>query len=295
MSTVGIVIVNYNGAKYQNDCIKSLYDMDYDSFEIIVVDSGSKDNSIQMLRDVYPKVHVLEMNDNIGVAAGNNVGIKYSIELGTEYTLLLNNDVEVDKELLTILMQNADKTTAVVPKIYYYEPKDVLWYAGGELGWEKELASHRGYGKKDIGEFDEMREITYAPTCCMLIHNSIFEKVGMIDETIFMYYDDTDFCVRMYEAGIKLLYCPKAKLWHKVSSSSGGQESKITIYYMYRNQLYYMHKYRKKIKMKYRIYFMMVAAYFFVTFPWKCKNNRYILVAYIDYFLGRMGRKEFGK
>lgn len=76
MAKVGIVIVNYNGEKYQNNCIKTLYKMDNQDFEIIVVDSGSKDKSIQLLREAYPKVHVLEQGDNVGVAVGNNIGIE---------------------------------------------------------------------------------------------------------------------------------------------------------------------------------------------------------------------------
>ena len=81
MAKVGIVIVNYNGEKYQNDCMKSLYMMVNQDFEVIVVDSASKVNSISLLRESYPNVHILEQKDNVGVAVGNNIGIEYSISL----------------------------------------------------------------------------------------------------------------------------------------------------------------------------------------------------------------------
>ena len=102
--SVGIVIVNYNGEAYQNECIKSLYQMKYSNFKIIVVDSGSTDNSLIILKEQFPEVIVLEQFDNVGVAKGNNIGINYSIKLGMNYTLLLNNDTEVDSLLLSKLV-----------------------------------------------------------------------------------------------------------------------------------------------------------------------------------------------
>jgi Predicted glycosyltransferases len=294
MAKLGIVIVNYNGEKYQNDCIRSLYSMNYQNFEIIVVDSASKDQSIALLKKEFPNVHILEEHDNVGVAVGNNIGIRYSVSLNTEYTLLLNNDVELHSELISELLQKADSDTIVVPKIYYYEPNNLLWFAGGKLLWNKGSAMHVGIHEEDRGQYDKEILITYAPTCCMLIHNRIFERIGMIDEKMFMYYDDTDLCARMQENGIRLLYVPTAKMWHKVSSSSGGENSKLNVYYMFRNQLYFMKKHKNMLIFPARLYALSRAGAKYLLSPFRCKNDKYILEAYKDYFVGKMGRKDFG-
>ena len=293
MAKVGIVIVNYNGEKYQNDCMKSLYMMDNQDFEVIVVDSASKDNSISLLRESYPNVHILEQKNNVGVAVGNNIGIEYSISLGTEYTLLLNNDIEVDSKLLGELLKASQKARVVVPKIYYYDPHNLLWFAGGKLDWKKGSAVHLGIHEEDHGQYNKAKKIDYSPTCCMLIENSVFKDVGKMDEKLFMYYDDTDFCAKLSEKNITILYEPKAFMWHKVSSSSGGENSKVNVYYMFRNQLYYMKKHHNKCPWYSWIYAISRAGAKYVLHGIRCQNDKYIAVAYADYLRHKMGRKDF--
>ena len=292
MEKVGVVIVNYNGEKYQNDCIESLYKMTYTNIEIIVVDSGSNDNSIDLLRENYPRVHILEQKENVGVAVGNNIGIKYSIKLGTNYTLLLNNDVVVDKNLLEILVRESEGKKVVVPKIYYYHPNNMIWYAGGELVFRKGTGIHYGFKKLEDDKYNEKRQITYAPTCCMLIPNYVFNRIGFIDEKVFMYFDDTDFCLRMYKAGIELWYIPEAKMWHKVSSSSGGEDSPIAVYYNTRNRFYFMKKHSEYIPHLVMLYILISSIVQYIISPVRCKNDKYIKDAIIDYYRGNMGRKD---
>ena len=288
-----IVIINYNGAKYQNDCIKSIKAMDYDNLFTVVVDSNSSDNSIELLKRDYEDVIVLQQLDNCGVAKGNNIGIKYCLEKNADYIMLLNNDVVLDKELMIALLAEADEKTVTVPKIYYYEPNNVIWYAGGEINWKKGDTIHYGINDMDSMEFDTEQNVNYAPTCCMLINSKVFGKVGFMDEKVFMYYDDTDFCVRLIENEIGIKYVPRAKMWHKVSSSVGGQNSKLQVYYMVRNGLYFRHKYKKKFGILSQVYVNMKNIIKFIIHPFRCPNNVMIIEGYKDYFRGRMGRKEF--
>ena len=292
MAKVGIVIVNYNGEKFQNDCIESLKKMDCKDFEIIVVDSGSTDKSIEMLRKEYTDVHILEQNKNVGVAVGNNIGINFSIKLGTEYTLLLNNDVEVDDKLLSILLENANENTVTVPKIYYFNPSDKLWFAGGRMNWKKATGEHIGLGEKDFGQYDISCYIDYSPTCCMLIHNSVFNKVGKMDESTFMYFDDTDFCVRLIDNGYKIRYISSAKMWHKVSSSSGGEKSKSFVYYNTRNHFYFVDKYVNHIKNITKISIRVKYFAKLIISPVRYKNEKYIFKAYKDYKKRIKGRVD---
>lgn len=288
---IGIVIVNYNGEKYQNDALKTIYDSSYDNLEVIIVDSGSKDRSIELAKEAYPKVHYLLQNENVGVAKGNNIGIKYAInELNVEYVLLLNNDIELEKDTIRYLIENASSNTITVPKIYYYEPHDMLWFAGGAMVWHKGESEHWGNFETDCGKYDEQKEITYSPTCCMLIHKDVFEKVGFIDETVFMYFDDTDFCARVNKEGIKILYVPKSIMWHKVSSAGGGSDSKVQVYYMTRNKLYYMNKHKEELKFPARLFTYSKFIVKYLISPVYKKNDKYIMKAWKDYRKGNMGR-----
>lgn len=292
MEKVGVVIVNYNGEEYQNDCIESLYQMTYTNIEIIVVDSGSNDNSIGLLKEKYPKIYILEQKDNVGVAVGNNIGIRYSIKLGTSYTLLLNNDVVVEKELLEKLVRQSQGEKVVVPKIYYYHPDNMLWYAGGKIVFRKGTAIHYGIKELDHGQYNKKEKINYAPTCCMLIPNYVFDKVGFFDEKIFMYFDDTDFCLRMYKMKIELWYIPEAKMWHKVSSSSGGEDSPISVYYSTRNRFYFIKKHSEYMSYFVMLYVLLINIIQYIISPFRCKNDKYIKDAIIDYYRGNMGRKD---
>lgn len=288
---IGIVIVNYNGEKYQNDALRTIYDSTYQNFDVIIVDSASKDRSIELAKKEYPEVHYLLQEDNVGVAAGNNIGIKYAINnLDCEYVLLINNDIELDKNNLSELVKKADESTITVPKIYYNNPKDMIWFAGGEMYWNKGESGHIGNFETDHGQYDEERIIGYAPTCCMLIHRAVFEKIGYIDETVFMYFDDTDLCVRMNDAGFKIKYVPTALMWHKVSSSGGGMDSKVYVYYNFRNKFYFMEKYKDRLVFPAKLFTYTKLLAKFVLSPVYKKNDKFILKAWKDYKAGRMGR-----
>lgn len=285
---VGIVLVNYNGENFQYDCIKTIKDMNYKNYEIIIVDNDSKDDSIKIVKENFPDVIIIETSENNGVAKGNNIGIREAIKRNCEYILLLNNDTEVDVDMLTQLLKKASENTMVTCKMYYYKPSNMIWCAGGKLNWSRGTTIHFGEGEIDNGQFDDGKYIEYTPTCCLLIHKNIFQKVGLMDEKYFMYYDDTDFLVRCNNKGIKTWYEPNAKLWHKVSSSSGGALSKISIYYGDRNRLYFIDKYyNKKLK---------VLTFFYISryIKWiKNKNIKEISKKAIDdYKNNRMFRQD---
>ena len=289
---VGIVIVNYNGLKFQNDAIRSIKEQTYKNCEIIVVDNASTDGSVEVLLEEFSDVKVIQTGDNLGVAAGNNIGIQYALEQGVEYIMLLNNDILLDKNLIQILLEKASEDIITIPKIYYYDKKKMIWSAGGYVDWKKGIPYHIGVNCIDRDTFSKEKYVEIAPTCCMLIHRKVFRKVGKMDERYFMYFDDTDFCVRALEKGVKILYVPTAVMWHKVSSSSGGEKSKICQYYIQRNLLYFMDKYRKKIEEDKWNYIRTRIKYIIMNYSTN-KNLVYGLLGFLDYFRGRMYRKDF--
>ena len=287
---VGIVIVNYNGAKFQNECIRSIFETGFPFYKIIIVDNGSTDGSMEMLNE-FPddKVEKIYCNENFGVAKGNNIGIERSISLGCTHSLLLNNDTFIPPDFFDKFIGSLGKGDYVaVPKIYFYN-SDLFWYAGGAFSKFKCNSYHMFYkeqeGKQKIPEFCD-----YAPTCCMLIDNTVFDKIGLMDENYFLYFDDTDFCFRLKLAGISIRLVKDASIYHKVSLSSGGENSIITVYYGNRNRFYFHNKFKK--------YFSVFSGFFirstrllkYLKGCIKKDNNRLIKTAIKDYKAGKMGR-----
>lgn len=278
---VGIVIINYNGEKFQNDCIKSLFAQTYQDFKIIVIDNGSTDNSMKLL-EAFNDDRIIKIynGDNFGVAKANNIGIKESVALGCTYTLLLNNDTVLEPKMLEYMVNKQELVAS--PKIYYYGTNKI-WYFGGKINKFKGTITHFYYQqeKYEINDYT-----TYAPTCCLLINNRVFEKTGLFDEEYFLYYDDVDFCYQLEKNNIKIALVNDAVLYHKVSLSSGGENSRTAIYYNNRNRYYFIEKMHGIEKVLSKIYTNLTRLIV-------RENKDIIKLAKKDFKTNKMGRKEW--
>ena len=243
-STIGVVTVLYNSAPVLPGFILSLQSQTYSRWTLYAVDNASEDNAVEMLRGSEQRTVVIENGANLGVAEGNNIGIRAATRDGCQFVLLLNNDTEFDADLFARLLEAlADSNCDMIaPKINYFDHPDTIWAAGGNfeahLGYR---IQHRGMDQPDDGSFDQQCRISYAPTCCVLIRAEVFERVGLMDAQYFVYGDDVDFMYRAMMAGITMLYLPTARLLHKVHSSTGGSSS-FTLYYCTRNRIYFLRK-----------------------------------------------------
>jgi hypothetical protein len=226
---VFIILVNWNGKAVTLDCLDSLATISYKSFRIVVVDNASTDGSVQAIRERHgDDVIVLEQRENLRFAGGNNIGIKYALEQGAKMLCLLNNDTTVDSEFLSHLVNRIeanDKIGMVAPKIYYHDEPHRIWFAGGEISMWTGTMKHTGIRENDNGQHDVSREIDYSTGCCILTRREVVEKVGMFDESFFMYGEDADWSMRVRRAGYSIVYEPKARVWHKLSVASGGHLS----------------------------------------------------------------------
>ncbi len=243
---IGLVTVTYNSAEVIPGFMESLQAQGYQNWLLIAVDNKSRDSSVNLLQNYNEsRVLIIENKENLGVAAGNNQGIQKSIESGCDYVVLINNDTEFGVNLLSDLLRNICdlKCDMVVPKMYYFEPKNRLWFAGGSfrklLFWQ---INHFGLDQTDSGKFDNVKPITYAPTCCVIMPVGLFKKVGFMDEQYFVYYDDVDFFIRANRANCLTYYVPQIEIFHKVSSLSGGSESEFGLYMQSRNSILFLRK-----------------------------------------------------
>ena len=243
---VGVVTVTYNSAGVLPDFLRCIAEQSHSNFLLFAIDNASTDQTIHILNECSDsRLRVIANPDNRGIAAGNNQGIRAALEAGCFTILLINNDIESDSELIRLL-DEAIATHQVemsCPKIMYYDAPDRIWAAGGKFEpWAGYRALHLGEGEVDRGQHDRARLVTYGPTCCVLIKKEVFDRVGLMDERYFVYSDDADFMYRAMKAGVKLIYRPEAKLFHKVGSLTGGAESAFQIQYGTRNRAYFLLK-----------------------------------------------------
>lgn len=246
---IAIILVNYNGFDDSVACVRSILSSEYTNYRIILVDNGSRDQE-KILRNEFLNTNadIVISEKNLGFSGGNNIGIQYAQEkYDPEYFLLLNNDTVIVENTLSNLMSHSnlvEKTGLVTGKIYYYSNPETTWYAGGIFNFNTGIADQPLLGTGETYSKNGCVEVTFATGCVMLLHKSVIDEVGLLDEEYFLYAEDTDYCCRIMQAGYKLIYVPSAVIYHKVSASTGNQSS-LQQYYMMRNNCYIIKKYCK--------------------------------------------------
>ncbi|MBD2201303.1 glycosyltransferase family 2 protein [Calothrix sp. FACHB-1219] len=243
---VGVVTVTYNSSDVIDEFMDSMLKQTHKDYILYIIDNASADATLSKLSHYDDsRIVVVPNRENLGVAEGNNQGIKASLKHSCEHVLLINNDTVFEPELIEKLIAGLTEYDCqmVVPKMMYHEAPQLIWCAGGYfIPYKAYAGDHYGINQRDLGQYNQAKQITYSPTCCILINKQVFNLIGYMDEKYFVYYDDTDFCLRAMKAGLKLFYLPCAVLFHKVSSLTGGVESPFTIRYMHRNRVYYIRK-----------------------------------------------------
>jgi GT2 family glycosyltransferase len=204
---------------------------------VLVVDNGSTDGSGARLAAEFPEIELLSLDSNRMFAGGNNAGLRLALERGDDAIMLLNNDTEADpglyERLLLALAQNPG-AGAVAPLIYYAPPGDAIWFAGAVCIPALGFTAHRGIRSRDHGQYREIETSGYLTGCCLLAPSEVWKRVGLLDESYFIYAEDADWSLRARAAGYALLFVPTARLWHKVSSSSGGASNPWKTYHVLR-------------------------------------------------------------
>lgn len=232
---VSIVILNWNGLRDTLECLRSVDDLTYIGFEVIVVDNGSHDGSQEALRSQYPGLMVIENGRNLGYAGGNNIGIRHAFERGADYIWLLNNDTVVDNECLSRLVMVAEsdeKLGLLSPAVYDFPLRSRLKWAGTK------------FDRSEV-RFVSLTEISRHPDSnvegplvlwgtALLVRRSVVEEVGYLDERYFAYLEDYDYSLRAIERGVATRVVGDARVYHK-SARSLGENSPVRYYLRARN------------------------------------------------------------
>jgi GT2 family glycosyltransferase len=241
-SKVIIIVLTWNGREDTLACLKSLRGVDYPNWEVLVVDNGSEDGTVDAIHRDHPWVTVIETGRNLGFTGGNNVGIEAALHRGANFLLLLNNDTIVDSNLLRAFVQTAQEhpdAGVFGAKIYYFSDPRRLWFAGAR--WDPTtVLSFQSVGEgmlDDGGAFDEVQDSVYANGCAMFFRASVVKAVGTLDDRFFILFEEVDWCFRARRAGFRCLFVPGAKVWHKISTTFGGERSIVYEYFEFRNRL----------------------------------------------------------
>lgn len=303
-----VIILNWNGKNLTLDCLRSLKKVQT-PHQVILVDNGSTDGSIQAFKEQFPRAFIIETGKNLGYAGGNNVGIEYALKQGASHLLILNNDTTVDPFFLEAFLEKDEPILGA--KTLDYSNQKKLDHLGGNWNPQK--------GQFDlIGCQEEEKKWTisipldYVCGCALFVKAEVFKKIGLFDPRFFLFWEEADWCSRALKAGYQPTFCPKAKIIHKGSASFTGGAAHTT-YFWWRNRLFWIERNcSKKEKRKLylhvlipemihlmKLYLLKSVQFFFIKWSkqeekhLKRKNQLRIYKAALagikDYYIGRFG------
>ncbi|MEW6366845.1 MAG: glycosyltransferase family 2 protein [Acidobacteriota bacterium] len=211
---VYVVVLSWNRAATTLRCIESVAGSSYRNARVVVVDNASADDSVARIRERFPQVPLIQNPANLGYAEGNNVGIRYAMERGAEFVLVLNDDVFIEPDALGHMVAAAGPGVAAVGcKVRLFDEPDRLW-AAGDLNFRTADAH-----PKDDGRFDAPRDLDYAVGCCILLRAGVLDEIGRFDPSYFLEFEEVDWCSRARKAGHRIVYEPRAVVYHNHSVS----------------------------------------------------------------------------
>jgi len=285
MSLVAVV-VSWNGRDDTLDALESLRGID-----TVVVDNGSVDGSADAIAERFPEVELIRAGVNLGFAGGNNAGIRRALDRGADWVLLVNNDATVEPGIVEALAAAAESRpdAGVLACKVLFADSDRLWYAGAGFNPYLGRSRHEGFGKPD--EPGTLRDTVRATGAGMAVSRGAIEKAGLLDEELFLYAEDLEWCLRIKAAGFAVVYVPDARVRHKVTAASGGAGSPTASYYEARNVLAVVERHRPLPRGLTGARRALVVAPRVVLAARRPRSAYAALRGWRDYRKGRLGRR----
>ena len=291
---VFIIILHLKDIPCLIECLSSLDAASYENYEVIVVNNGSGDLSGVQER-IKAEIRVIQSPANLGFSRGNNLGIREALKNKADYVLLLNDDTVVSPDFLNVMVdagENNPDVGMLGPKIYYFDEPRRIWFAGARFDPENCMVTTLGADQLDHGEDAKPFESDYLTGCCLLIKRQAIEKIGLLDERFFLYWEDVDWGLRLKAAGLKLLVVPSAHIWHKASVSTGGPDSSLKAYHKTRSHLLMARLHVPKVLFKLQWRFLRDIAWLLLKSSdvKRFLKARAYLLAIRDYYSSRTGK-----
>ena len=291
------VILNYNSFEDTKDCINSLLNQTIQTFNILIVDNDSSDNSMQLLKTQFPQLFFIQNKKNIGFAGGCNIGINFCLHNKYDYVFLLNNDTIAHPRMTEIIYSYIKIHTTeslITGTIFYKDLPNRLWYAGGKIDYLRLKGVHFQLNNdiSDDNDFinENTQKISFISGCMMLIKCDVFKEIGILDEFFFANYEDVDFCIRAHSVGLTMSYVYEAIIWHKVSPNFKSKNKLIRftpfLYYLKsRNKTYLIKKHGSFYSIAFLFLFNLPKLLKYLlgfTLMLKFKELKYLLFGFYD-------------
>jgi GT2 family glycosyltransferase len=239
---VYVVVLNWNGCQDTLECLRSLYNSDYPNFRGLLVDNGSIDGTVEAAGREFPDIEILKNESNLGYAEGNNVGLRYANEHGADFFFVLNNDTVIEPSTITKLMNVAKQLTEpciLGPIIFQYSSPQKV--AVGISNWNSAAARFETIRDFDY-ETSRVIHTAFASGCALFFSKEVLQRCGFFDERFFLFWEDTDWCIRAARKGCRSCIVTAARIRHKESRSFLRTTRKTYHYYLFRNKLLWMEK-----------------------------------------------------
>jgi hypothetical protein len=289
-----VIVLNWNTPQDTLDCLKSLKGLSYPNYQVLVIDNGSSDHSVEFLTDFvqsHSQFTLFSTGENLGFSGGVNYGIDAAQHLGACYIWLLNSDTEVAPDCLDALVTAMERDPAVAiagSQIFLQSQRNVIWHAGATFIRGINQPRHLGMGaNQNDPRYSKTSPVDYVTGCSLLVRARVIQQIGKLDDRFYLYYEEADFCYRSRRQGWKILYVAESQLWHKVAGSSTGFYART--YYEVRNRLLFTVKHKPHA-------FPLVLSYLLVQEILKpflkghWKTARFGLRGCIDFFRAKFGK-----
>lgn len=224
-----IIVLAWNHKEDTREALRSFQESDNVNFHIVVVDNASTDGTVEMVKLEFPLVEIITSQVNLGVSGGYNLGIQHAMDHGANYVLIANNDILVHPKMIAHLIESQEANPSIgisMPLIYhFYGDQNRYWCTGGY--WRKcpPTIKMMNNNRKEVDVQELPEFLDYAPSCVLLLNQSLINAIGLFDTNYFFYFDDWDYSLRARKSGFKIALVREAKMWHKVSISTQKSEN----------------------------------------------------------------------
>jgi len=239
------VVLNFNRREDTLQCISSLAQNTYKNQKIILLDNSSTDGSVKAVEARFPEVQIIRLQQNLGYAGNNNVGIDEAMRQGAEWIFVLNEDTVLAPDCVAQLVSvgEGDPTIGIVgPMVYHHDEPEIIQSAGGKMD-KYFRAEHLGQNQVDRGQYPQPHLVEWISGCGIMVRRAVIDQIGTIDARFFYYAEEFEWCIRASEVGWKIVHIPQAKLWHKGVQRNYHPKPSL-MYYFTRNRLLLLSKHR---------------------------------------------------